>query len=183
MLKSMPSVLIPLPEGFEELEAVAPIDLLRRAGAEVVIASLSERLTVTGRNGIRVVADTTLSAVLERNFDCLVLPGGPGVKHLRTDSRVVERVQRQFRDDQWIAAICAAPTVLKDAGLISGIRFTAHPSVAAELPWLISDHRVLRDGRIITSRGAGTAIDFGLEVVSALYGETVAQSVSTSICA
>ena len=85
MLKSMPSVLIPLPEGFEELEAVAPIDLLRRAGAEVVIASLSERLTVTGRNGIRVVADTTLSAALESNFDCLLLPGGPGVKHLRAN--------------------------------------------------------------------------------------------------
>ena len=174
-------MLIPLPEGFEELEAVAPIDLLRRAGAEVVIASLSERLTVTGRNGIRVVADTTLSATLERNFDCVLLPGGPGVKHLRANPRVIERVQRQSRDGHWIAAICAAPTVLKDAGLIPGIRFTAHPSVAAELPGLISDHRVLRDGRIITSRGAGTAIDFGLEVVSALYGEAVAQSVSTSI--
>ena len=181
MLKSMPSVIIPLPEGFEELEAVAPIDLLRRAGAEVVIASLSERLTVTGRNGIRVVADTTLSATLERNFDCVLLPGGPGVKHLRANPRVIERVQRQSREGHWIAAICAAPTVLKDAGLIPGIRFTAHPSVASELPGLISDQRVVRDGRIITSRGAGTAIDFGLEVVSALYGEAVAQSVSTSI--
>jgi len=177
----MPSVLVPLPSDFEELEAVAPIDLLRRAGAEVVIASLSEQLSVTGRNGIRLVADTTLSAALERNFDCLLLPGGPGVKHLRADSRVIELVRRQARDGHWIAAICAAPTVLKDAGLIPGIRFAAHPSVAAELPGLISDHRVVRDGRIITSRGAGTAIDFGLEVVSALYGEPIAQSVSASI--
>lgn len=179
----MPSVLVPLPEGFEELEAVAPIDLLRRAGAEVVIASLSELLNVTGRNGIRLVADTTLSSALERNLDCLVLPGGPGVKHLRANQQVIERVRRQVRDGQWIAAICAAPTVLKDAGLIPGIRFTAHPSVASELPGLISDQRVVRDGRIITSRGAGTAIEFGLEVVSALCGEAVAQSVSTSTCA
>ena len=177
----MPSVLVPLPEDFEELEAVAPIDFLRRAGAEVVIASLSEQLNVTGRNGIRLIADTTLSAALERNFDCLLLPGGPGVKHLRADSRVIELVRRQARDGHWIAAICAAPTVLKDAGLIPGIRFTAHPSVASELPGLISDQRVVRHGRIITSRGAGTAIEFGLDVVSALCGEAVAQSVSTSI--
>ena len=181
--KTAPSVLVPLAEGFEELEAAAPIDFLRRAGAEVVIASLSEQLNVTGRNGIRVVADTTLSAALERNFDCLLLPGGPGVKYLRANQLIIERVRRHVRDGHWIAAICAAPTVLKDAGLIPGIRFTAHPSVASELPDLISDQRVVRDGRIITSRGAGTAIDFGLEVVSALYGETVAQSVRTSICA
>lgn len=179
----MPSVLIPLPEGFEELEAVAPIDLLRRAGAEVIIASLSEELTVKGRNDIRLVADTTLSAALERNFDCLLLPGGPGVKYLRANQLVIERVRRQVRDGHWIAAICAAPTVLKDAGLIPGIRFTAHPSVASELPDLISDQRVVRDGRIITSRGAGTAIDFGLEVVSALCGGPISQSVGTSISA
>lgn len=181
--KTTPSVLVPLAEGFEELEAAAPIDFLRRAGAEVVIASMSEQLSVTGRNGIRLVADTTLSAALERNFDCLLLPGGPGVKHLRADSRVIELVRRQARDGHWIAAICAAPTVLKDAGLIPGIRFTAHPSVASELPGLISDQRVVRHGRIITSRGAGTAIEFGLDVVSALCGEAVAQSVRSSICA
>lgn len=179
----MPTVLVPLPEGFEELEAVAPIDLLRRAGAEVVIASLGNEGTVIGRNGIRVVADTTLAAVEKQTFDCLLLPGGPGVKHLRADRRVVDLVRRQSSEGRWIAAICAAPTVLKDAGLIPGVRFTAHPSVASELPGLLSDQRVVRDGRIITSRGAGTAIEFGLEVISALCGPAAAQTVSTSICA
>jgi 4-methyl-5(b-hydroxyethyl)-thiazole monophosphate biosynthesis len=179
----MPAVLILLPEGFEELEAVAPIDLLRRAGAEVVIASLGSERTVTGRNGIRVLADTTLAAVANQTFDCLLLPGGPGVKHLRADPRAIELVRRQSSAGRWIAAICAAPTVLKDAGLIPGIRFTAHPSVASELPELLSDQRVVRDGRIITSRGAGTAIEFGLEVVSALRGPAVAQAVSASVCA
>jgi 4-methyl-5(b-hydroxyethyl)-thiazole monophosphate biosynthesis len=179
----MPAVLLLLPEGFEELEAVAPIDLLRRAGAEVAVASLGNERTVTGRNGIRVVADTTLAAVANQIFDCLLLPGGPGVKHLRADPRVTERVRRQARYGLWIAAICAAPTVLKDAGLIPGIRFTAHPSVASELPELLSDQRVVRDGRIITSRGAGTAIDFGLEVVSALCGKPAAEAVRASICA
>ncbi|MFM7749987.1 MAG: DJ-1/PfpI family protein, partial [Opitutaceae bacterium] len=130
----MPTVLVPLPEGFEELEAVAPIDLLRRAGAEVVIASLGHESMVIGRNGIRVIADTTLAAVEKQTFDCLLLPGGPGVKHLRADRRVVDLVRRHSSEGRWIAAICAAPTVLKDAGLIPGIRFTAHPSVAAELP-------------------------------------------------
>jgi len=179
----MLSVLVPLFDGFEELEAVAPIDLLRRAGAEVVMASLTEELRVTGRNGIRVVADTTLSAAPDRNFDCLLLPGGPGVKYLRADPRVAELVRRQARYGRWIAAICAAPTVLRDAGLIPGIRFTAHPSVAPELPGMISDRRVVTDGRVITSRGAGTAIEFGLEVVSALFGQVTSQSVGTSICA
>jgi len=92
-------------------------------------------------------------------------------------------VRRQARYGRWIAAICAAPTVLRDAGLIPGIRFTAHPSVAPELPGMISDRRVVTDGRVITSRGAGTAIEFGLEVVSALFGQVTSQSVGTSICA
>ena len=179
----MPTVLVLLSEGFEELETVAPIDLLRRAGVEVVIASSSEERTVTGRNGIRLVADATLFEEIDRTFDCVLLPGGPGVNHLRADPRVIDIVRRQARDGHWIAAICAAPTILKDAGLIPGIRFTAHPSVASELPSLISDQRVVRDGRIITSRGAGTAIEFGLEVVSALCGQAAALTVSSSICA
>ncbi len=81
----MPTVLVILPEGFEELEAVAPIDLLRRAGAEVTVAALSDGIHVTGRNGLTLHADTTLAAIGEKSYDALVLPGGPGVKHLRAD--------------------------------------------------------------------------------------------------
>ena len=178
-----PSALVLLSAGFEELEAVAPSDLLRRAGVEVVIASLGEERTVTGRNGISLIADTSLSAVFDRTFDCLLLPGGPGVKYLRADSRVVELVRRQYSQGRWIAAICAAPTLLKDAGIIPGIRFTAHPTAASDLPDSLTGERVVADGKVLTSRGAGTAIDFGIALTSALCGPTAAKAVGASVCA
>ena len=115
----MPTVLAILPEGFEELEAVAPIDLLRRAGAEVTVAALVDGIHVTGRNALTMHADTTLTAVGESLFDLLFLPGGPGVAKLRADPRVRATVLRHHEAGRWLAAICAAPTVLNDAGLLA----------------------------------------------------------------
>src|SRR5688572_5543963 len=126
----MPTVLTIFAEGFEEVEAVAPIDLLRRAGAEVTIAALVDGIHVTGRSGLTMHADTSLTAIEAREFDCIFLPGGPGVKHLRADPRVRATVLRHWSAGRWIAAICAAPTVLHDAGLLAGRRYTAHFSVA-----------------------------------------------------
>lgn len=179
----MPTVLAILAEGFEEIEATTPIDLLRRAGAEVVVAALAEGIHVTGRTGITLHADTTLAAVGQRTFDCVFLPGGPGVKHLRADPRVRERVQQQHQAGRWLAAICAAPTVLHDAGLLGGRRYTAHFSVATELPARLADERVVVDGRIVTSRGAGTALDFGLKVVELLFSPEKAAEIARSVCA
>lgn len=182
----MPTVVAILPEGFEELEAVAPIDLLRRAGAKVTIASLEANPLVTGRNGMALQADTTLQKLAQSDEaapDMLLLPGGPGVKLLRASDTVRHWVERQSRQDRWLAAICAAPTVLHDAGLLSGKRFTAHFSVAAELPELRSEERVVVDGKIVTSRGAGTAIDFGAKLVEVLFGHQSAQEISKAICA
>lgn len=179
----MPTVLTLLPEGFEELEAVAPIDVLRRAGCTVTVAALAETIHVTGRNGITVHADTTLTAVLESTYDAVFLPGGPGVKLLRADARVGAIVRAQAARSGWLFAICAAPTVLHDAGLLTGRAYTAHPSVATELTAIQADKRVVTDGRIITSRGAGTALDFGLALVDALCGAEKAGEVSRSICA
>lgn len=178
----MPSVLVLLADGFEEIEAVAPIDLLRRAGAQVTVASLSESIHVTGRTGVTLHADTTLAALTTQNFDCLFLPGGPGTKLLRADARVKAQVLRQHTLGGWIAAICAAPTVLQDAGLLTGRRYTAHFSVAAELPGLLANERVVVDGHLITSRGAGTAIDFGLVLVEKLFDADKAREISASIC-
>src|SRR3954468_2723258 len=110
----MPTVLALLADGFEEIEATTPIDLLRRAGAEVTIAALVEGIHVTGRTGITLHADTTLMAIAGKTFDCLFLPGGPGVKNLRADPRVKPLVLAQHQAGRWIAAICAAPTVLND---------------------------------------------------------------------
>lgn len=179
----MAIVLTVLAEGFEEIEAVSPIDLIRRAGVEVTVASLGPDLEAIGRSGILLKADVRLAEVIHQTFDCLLLPGGPGVKHLRADPRIVPLVQRHAAAGSWVAAICAAPTVLHDAGLLAGRRFTAHPSVASELPAVLSAERVVQDGRIITSRGAGTALDFGLTVVEALQGKARAEEVRRAICA
>lgn len=178
----MPNVLVILAEGFEEIEAITPIDLLRRAGAEVTVAALADGIHITGRSGITVHADTALSAVQERDFDCVVLPGGPGVKHLRADPRIRPIVLRHQAAGKWIAAICAAPTVLNDAGLLAGRRYTAHYSVAEELPSILSESKVVIDGRIVTSRGAGTAAEFGIGLIEKLFSAEKAAEVGRSIC-
>jgi 4-methyl-5(b-hydroxyethyl)-thiazole monophosphate biosynthesis len=179
----MPTVLTILAEGFEEVEAITPIDLLRRAGAEVTLATIGDGIHVTGRNGITLHADTMLGTLENVQFDCVFLPGGPGVKHLRDDPRVRALVMRHAKAGQWIAAICAAPTVLHDIGLLNGRRYTAHFSVAPELPDILADHRVVADEKLLTSRGAGTALDFGLLLVEKLFSPDKATEVSRSICA
>ena len=179
----MPTVLTILAEGFEEIEAITPIDLLRRAGADVTMAALAEGIHVTGRNGMTLHADASLAAVETRDFDCVFLPGGPGVKHLRADPRVRSIVLRQHASGRWLAAICAAPTVLHDAGLLAGRRYTAHFSVAGELPAILTAERIVADGWILTSRGAGTALDFGLFLVEKLFSAEKAREISGSICA
>jgi 4-methyl-5(b-hydroxyethyl)-thiazole monophosphate biosynthesis len=138
---------------------------------------------VTGRNGMTIHADATLAAIGAGDFDCLLLPGGPGVARLRADLRVLALVARQVGSNRWVAAICAAPLVLNAAGLLEGRRYTAHFSVADELPKVLSGERVVVDGRLITSRGAGTALDFGLQIVEKLFGPEKAAEVAHSICA
>jgi 4-methyl-5(b-hydroxyethyl)-thiazole monophosphate biosynthesis len=179
----MPTVLTLLAEGFEEIEVFTPVDLLRRAGVEVTMASLADQRHVTGRNGITVHADAALSEIGGQLFDLLFLPGGPGVKNLRADPRVGLVVGSHATAGKWLAAICAAPTVLNAAGLLAGHRYTAHPSVAGELPAILSDQRVVADGKILTSRGAGTALDFGLLLVEKLLSAEKASEVARSICA
>ena len=138
---------------------------------------------VAGRTGITLHADTTLTSVEARIFDAVVLPGGPGVKHLRADFRVRGIVERHAAAGRWVGAICAAPTVLHDAGLLQGRRYTAHFSVANELPAILPQERVVVDGNLITSRGAGTALDFGLQLVEKLVSREKALEVAASICA
>jgi 4-methyl-5(b-hydroxyethyl)-thiazole monophosphate biosynthesis len=178
----MPTVLVPLADGFEEIEAFAPIDLLRRAGVEVITAALGDGIHVTGRSGITTHADTTLAAVIGRDFDLVFLPGGAGVKHLRADARVRELVLQQNAAGRWLAAICAAPAILHDCGLLAGRRYTAHFSVANELTAILAAERIVTDGKITTSRGAGTALDFGLHLVGLLTGREKSADISKAIC-
>ena len=175
----MPRVLCLLADGFEELEAVAPVDLLRRAGVEVVMAAM-DGPEVTGRNGIRVVADALYEDVDDGMFDLLLLPGGPSVARMRADGRAAECARRFVESGRPVAAICAAPLVLADAGLLEGRRFTAFPGVRAELGGG-GDERVVEDGLILTSRSAGTAMDFALAVVARLCGRERADEIAREI--
>lgn len=175
------SVLCLLGDGFEEIEFVTPVDLLRRVGITVTVAAL-EDLTATGRCGIRVIADTLLADVDASTFDLLLLPGGPGVAAMRTDGRPA-KLAREFADaGKPVAAICAAPLILMDAGLLAGRRFTAYHSVRPELGGGL-DERVVVDGPIITSRGAGTAMDFAMAIITRLVGADAAATVAAEIMA
>ncbi len=176
-----PRVLGLLFPGFEEIETLAPVDLLRRAGAVVVLASLHGEEWVTGRCQVTVRADAALAAVEAEPFDLLLLPGGPGVKAVRADGRAAALARRLAEAGRTVAAICAAPTVLADAGLLAGRRYTAHFSVHDELPGALAGERVVEDRAVITSRGAGTALEFGLALVRHLFGEARAREVAAAI--
>lgn len=175
----MKRVLCILENGFEEIEAITPVDLLRRAGVEVVMAGVSG-LEVTGKCGITVFANAELRDVDFTRFDALLLPGGPAVMELRKNQRVIGIIQSFHSGQRLIAAICAAPLLLRDAGLIDGKRITAHDSTLGELPGNTGE-RVVYDGQFLTSRGAGTAMDFGLELVAILCGKAVAEEVGHAV--
>ena len=167
----MKRVLVPLAEGFEELEAVTVIDILRRAGVEVVVASLAGS-PVTGSHGIRLAADTPLAALAEQDFDMIALPGGmPGADHLKKDPRIAALIRRLHGAGRPVAAICAAPMVLAAAGVLDGRRATSFPGFLADAggATVVAD-AVVVDGGVITSRGPGTALDFSLALVEALAG-------------
>jgi len=174
-------LLVPLAEGFEEVEAVALIDVLRRAELEVVVAAL-EGEVATGSHGIRVVADAALGELELDEFTCVVLPGGmPGTTHLMEDPRVLALVQRLHGEGRPVAAICAAPLVLDAAGVLAGVPFTCHPSVAARMSSPPREERVVAAGNVFTSRGPGTALEFGLALVEHLVGAQVAQHLAGSM--
>jgi 4-methyl-5(b-hydroxyethyl)-thiazole monophosphate biosynthesis len=170
-----------LVDGFEEIETVTPVDLLRRAGVEVVLAALQGR-TATGRCGIRLQADAALADLDPSTFDLLLIPGGPGVEGLRRDGRAASLAKDFTAAGKPVAAICAAPLVLLDAGLLAGRRFTAYHSVRQELGGGLDD-RVVVDGNLITSRGAGTAMDFALVLIARLVGQAMADQVAEEIMA
>jgi len=173
--------LVLLAHKFEEIEATCPIDLLRRAEVEVVTASCESTLEVTGRSSITLLADQFLANLNAANFDLLVLPGGPSVFDLRENSQVLSLIQEFHHSGKPIGAICAAPLLLLDAGLIEGKTYTAHGSVGDELPNMVEDQTVVSDENLITSRGAGTAVEFGLALVSRLKGEIIAEEIRQSI--
>jgi 4-methyl-5(b-hydroxyethyl)-thiazole monophosphate biosynthesis len=168
----MTRVLVPLAGGFEEIEAVTIVDVLRRGGVDVVVAGLAGTGPVEGSHGIAVEAPAALDAVLENTFDAIVLPGGePGATHLAADARLAALLRRHGQEGRPLAAICAAPLVLAGQGLLRDRAATSHPSVETQLRDAgarYSDARVVRDGQVLTSRGPGTALEFALAVLELL---------------
>jgi 4-methyl-5(b-hydroxyethyl)-thiazole monophosphate biosynthesis len=167
----MKRVLVPLADGCEELEAVTIIDLLRRAGIEVVVAGLRDG-TVTASRGVRIQPDMSLDEALLKEYDMVALPGGlPGADHLAADRRVTDLLQRMNDSGRFVCAVCAAPKARARSGVLQGRTATAYPGVLQQEGHPdISTDAVIRDGTVITSRGPGTAMDFALELIEVLAG-------------
>ncbi|MFA5626350.1 MAG: DJ-1 family glyoxalase III [Thiohalomonadaceae bacterium] len=180
----MARVLVPLAPGCEELEAVTIINLLRRADIEVISASLDSG-PVKGAHNIILQADTTLDEALKSDYDMVVLPGGgPGSDRLDQDPRIEAVLQKMASAEKYTAAICAAPKVLGRIGLLTGKRATSYPGVVdkmalPEVTYL--NEAVVQDGKVITSRGPGTAIDFALQLIEVLTNRARREQVEAGL--
>lgn len=178
----MPRVLVPLAQGCEELEAVTIINVLRRAGAEVISASL-DTPTVKGGRGVVLVADALLNDVKGQDFAAVVLPGGPGTDLLKKDGRILDILERHAQRGAFTAAVCAAPKVLAEAGLLRGKRATSYPGALDQAPHegTVVDSAAVADGKVITGRSAGTAMDFALLVVEQLFDKAKRDDVEAKL--
>lgn len=180
-----PNVLVPISNGFEEIEACNIVDVLRRAGITVTIAGLTEGL-IEGRSKIRLQPDCTIDNLAPATlFDMVVLPGGqPNAKNLGKDKRVLELLRSTHRAGNWIAAICAAPSALAIAGLLDNEKATIYPGNENDIPpGCYKNQDVVISNKIVTSKGPATAMSFALTLVQLLMGETIAQKVSSAILA
>jgi 4-methyl-5(b-hydroxyethyl)-thiazole monophosphate biosynthesis len=168
----MPKVLVPLAQGCEEIEAVTVIDILRRAGIDVISAGLDSQ-PVRASRGVMLIPDTTLEEALLQDFDMIVLPGGqPGTNNLKADQRILTLLKRMSTQGKYVTAICAAPSVLATAGLLDGKQATSFPGTLDSFATVNQQNvAVVTDGKLITSRGPGTAIDFALTLVESLLGK------------
>lgn len=173
----MTKVLVPLAQGCEELEAVTIIDLLVRAGVDVITASLDNNKVITCGRGVQLMAQVTLESILDESFAMVVLPGGlPGADYLEQDKRILSLLRETVGAGGIVGAICAAPKVLVTAGLLDGRQATSYPGVIDTQPaqgMSYINQAVVDDGNVITSRGPGTAMDFALTLIERLKGKAV----------
>ncbi|MBD3810133.1 MAG: DJ-1/PfpI family protein [Sulfuricurvum sp.] len=182
----MSKVLVPIAEGFEEIEAVSIIDVLRRAGIEVIMGSLNESMIVKGANGISVQCDRSVAGISADAIDMIVLPGGwGGTKALAADGNVQNLLQEMDAKGKYIGAICAAPFALDTAGVLKE-GYTCYPSVENEIKTLGfrgAEHAVVESSNVMTSRGPGTAICFALAIVKRLCGKETYEALKGGLLA
>lgn len=176
----MARVLVPLAKGFEDIEAVAVIDVLRRGGVEVVSAAIGDETDVLSAHGILMRAEARFDDVVDEEFDAIVLPGGgEGTENLKHCDRLIARIVRQAKDGKLLAAICAAPTVLQEAGVINPTQFvTCYPTCQMDVDCNYANEPVVEHENIITGQAPGSAIVFALVVLQALTDELTAKKVA-----
>lgn len=182
-MDSMPSVLVPIADGSEEIEAVTIVDVLRRAKAEVTLASVMPARCITASRGVVIEADCLLQDCATDNWDLIALPGGmPGAEHLHNSAPLIALIREQFISGRWLGAICASPAVvLGRHGLISDYHATCHSAFRNELIKQVketSDDAVVIDRNLITSQAPGTAMEFALSLVGALFSAEVEKEVA-----
>ena len=180
----MSKVYVLFAEGFEEIEGLTVVDLMRRAGIEVVMTSINLSDTVVkGARGITITTDISIENAIEEG-DMVVLPGGmPGTTNLMNSAYVRDMVSNYYEAGKYVAAICAAPTVLSDLGILADKRATSYPGMQASVKCAkYDDHSsVVVDGNVITSRGLGTAIDFSLKLIELLKDKESADKIAESV--
>jgi protein deglycase len=170
------NVLVPLAEGFEEIEAMTVVDVLRRAGIKVTTAGIPGTM-IGGSRGVRVMTDTKLDSTVGKDFDALVLVGGsPGYTNLSKSGRLMKMIGDFHRDGKLVSAICGAPTVLAEAGILANVKATVFPGLEKYIP-KPRNERVVIDKNIITSQGPATAMEFSLAIVEHLAGKDAARNV------
>lgn len=181
----MKTILVPLGKGFEEIEAINIIDILRRGGLNVIVAGVQE-LEVSGANQIKIVCDMLLKDVASQTVDMIVLPGGWGGTKVLAFDPLVQNLLKEFdAQNKYIGAICAAPYALAQAGVLKN-HFTCYPGARGEIKSdavYHEDKKVVIDGNILTSRGPATAICFGLAIVELFVGAPAAQSIKEGVLA
>ncbi|MCF8720647.1 DJ-1 family glyoxalase III [Nitrospina gracilis] len=180
----MKKVMVTVAPGFEEIETITVVDILRRAGARVDLAGTQPE-PIEGSRGVRILPDVLLSEIDHKDYDMVVLPGGqPGTTNLQNNESVIAIVQNMNRDQKTVAAICAAPMVLQTAGVLKDHRTTSHPSVQENLNGIrYSDDRVVVDGNLVTSRSPGTALEFAMKLVEVLFGPDRVETVNKGVMA
>jgi len=171
-------VYVILGNGFEEMEAIAPVDILRRGGVEVKTAGIGGR-RIVGAHGIAVEADTTVEEICTRGMEMIVLPGGlGGVSSILGSEAALSAVQTAWKGGRFVAAICAAPTVLASLGITDGKQATCYPGMENEMGSAkMTGLPVVRDGKLICGQAAGAAVPFGLALLAALKGEEAAEKI------